>query len=142
MRALVLGLVFGLMVGATATLLVLDQTIGMTGAAISSTSHTITLPASAVLDPSAVGADFTIRDGRITPSSIAISAGSDHELTVLAITGPGALIIPETQQSTPLLSNRQVHTFTVRFDEPGTYEAICRPCGTQQSLESVTIIAT
>jgi hypothetical protein len=138
MRALVLGLLFGLMVGALATLIITGQTIGLTGDAISTTGKTITLPASAALET--IDADLIIVNGRVEPRSLTVDAGRDVEITVLAITGPGMITIPETGQSTPLLSNRQMHTLLVRIVEPGTYEVLCRPCGTEQSLESVRLI--
>ena len=140
MRSLMLGLVLGLFVGATLMLLVLGDSIGMTGAAIVSTGSTVTLPANTILDREALGVDIVIRDGRASPSSIAVAAGEDVELSVLAATGPAMILIPEFGFSTPLLSNRQVYSFVVRFDEPGSYEAICRPCGSMQSLESLSIV--
>jgi hypothetical protein len=138
MRALLIGLAFGLLIGLSITLVLLSSSISMTGAAISSTGETITLPANTAY--SAIEASFTIVNGAIEPNVYRIDARRTTELSVLAISGPAMLTIPYTDQSTPLLSNRQVHTFPVRIDEPGVYELICRPCGTQQSLESAQLI--
>ena len=119
-------------------LLVLGNSLSMTGAAIGSAGSTITLPANTAFG--AVDADFVIVNGRIEPQAVRMEGGS--ELSVLAISGPAQVLIPETGQSTPLLSNRQKHTFSVRIDEPGEYEVICRPCGSQHSLESALLIVT
>lgn len=140
MRALVLGLVAGLIVGFGLMMVVLTDSISMTGAAIGSAGSTITLPANTQF--SSIDADLRIVNGRIDPQTVRIEAGVETEVSVLAITGPAQILIPETGQSTPLLSNRQKHTFSVRIDDPGDYEIICRPCGTQQSLESALLVVT
>ena len=138
MRALVLGLVIGLIVGGTVTLVLLGDSMSATGSAISTAGNTITLPANTAFG--AVDADFVIVNGRIEPRTLRIEARRLTELSVLVISGPGRITIPHTGDSTPLLSDRQVHTFPLRIDEQGSYEIICRPCGTQQSLDSAYLV--
>jgi hypothetical protein len=140
MRALVIGVMMGLLLGLSITLVLLSSSMSMTGAAITSTGETITLPANAQFG--SIDTDLRIVNGRIDPKVVRIDTGVESEISILAITGPARILIPQTGQSTPMLSDRQKHTFFVRIDEPGDYEIICRPCGTEQSLEAALLIVS
>ncbi|MFT4308223.1 MAG: hypothetical protein ACMXYM_02530 [Candidatus Woesearchaeota archaeon] len=141
MRSLAIGLIIGLVVGVVGVALFFADSLNATGAAIGSTGSTITLPAGS-LDRSDLEVDLRVEDGFVSPRSITVERGRAVSMSVLAVSAPASLIIPDAGVATPLLSARQVHTFSFRLEDPGSYELICRPCGSMQSLDSIELIVT
>lgn len=136
MRDFVIGILIGLLLSVTFVLL-LFRPATPTGAIIATEGDTMTLPT--LTSAETIDADLFIGDGSISPDSITLKAGELTRVAIYARTGPAKLFVPDAVASTPVLSERQLHSFSLRFDEPGSYEAICNPCGSARSTTALTI---
>lgn len=135
MRDFAAGILIGLLLSITLILLIM-RPAQITGQVIASEGTTMTI----TLDQAnLVESDLRIALSTIIPEELVLESGELTRVAIFARTGPTRIIIPDALASTPLLSERQLHTFSLRFDEPGTYEGICSPCGASGSVESFTI---
>lgn len=137
MRAFVIGICLGFLLSAGIVLLMVGPDATLTGN-VATSGTTMTLPTTGSTEQ--VDSDVMIGDGDIMPKQVVIDAGKYARISVFARTGPAKLFVPDALASIPLLSERQLHTFSVRFDEPGVYEAICAPCGSERSSVTASIV--